>query len=106
VAMERVPDADRLGCGAVRSRYHDRVGIFEENEDRIAELAFRQRVPIEPRAFGLNAKLANQFDQTRAGQDVTVKNGPEPKRLDFRIASAAYAQPGQAGQRRVTRDYW
>src|SRR5260370_21153597 len=63
VAVEWVPDADRLGRGAVRSRHRDRVGIFEENEDRIAELAARQPVPIEPRAFGSNPKITNQFNE-------------------------------------------
>ena len=63
VAVEWVPDADRIGCGAVGSRHRDRVGIFEENEDRIAEAAFRQPVPIEPCAFGSNSKIADQFDE-------------------------------------------
>jgi hypothetical protein len=105
VAVEWVPDADRLGCGAVRSRHRDRVGIFEENEDRIVELAVRQPVPIEPLAFGSNPEIANQFDEAGGWEGVAVKYSTAPERLDFRIVSVAYAQPDQAGQRRVTGDY-
>jgi len=72
----------------------------------MAELGFRQSVPIKPHAFGSKPELASQFGQPRGGQRVTVENGAVPKRLYFRVVSRTDTQADKARQRRVTRDHW
>jgi hypothetical protein len=97
VGMKWIPNADRLGCGAVRSCHHNGVGILEEDQDRKAQLIFRQRVPVQPRAFNSSAKLFNQFDEMGGGQGAPVENGTVLESLYFRLISSAYPKSDQAG---------
>src|SRR5262245_13379465 len=95
--MKWIPNADRLGCGAVSSCHHNGVGILEEDQDRKAQLIFRQGVPVQPHAFNSNAKLFNQFDEMGGGQGAAVENSAVPESLYFRLISSAYSKLDQAG---------